>query len=139
MTIIKQLRQDQGRDPKEIANIAGIGVPEYFDLEEHEDDVTTAQPVANIARVAKALGVKASKLYGGASARAISLDELAAKLSDHLTWSGKSVAEFEEEIGWSVDAALADPREFREFNADGLRAVSEAVGIDWFDVLDTVA
>lgn len=139
MTFLKQLRENQGRDPKEIARIAGIGESEYFDLEDHEDEIDNAQSVLNVARVARALGVKPSKLYGGASSRAISVEDLASMVNEHLRRTGKPLADFENQIGWSIGGALTDPREFHQFNADGLRAVSDALGISWFDVLDTLA
>ena len=55
---------------------------------------------------------------------------------DHLQATGTGLADFEDAIGYSVEAALADPEEFRKFNVDGLRALCDAIDIDWFDVLD---
>jgi hypothetical protein len=80
--------------------------------------------------------VTPSTLYGGTSGGAISTRDLASLIRTHLDQSGQSLAEFENQVGYSVGEALADPNQFGDFNADGLRAVSMPVSVNWFDVVD---
>ena len=136
MTILKRLRENSSLSPEQLAAAAGINLAWYYDLETHDDELTSNVSLDSIARIARALGVKPSALYGAQSSGIVSLELLASLLREHVDHSGKSLDDFETEIGWSVAAALANPEEFREFNADGLRATCEAVNVVWYDVLD---
>jgi hypothetical protein len=89
-----------------------------------------------VARIARELGVNPSTLYGGASGGAVSTNALASLIRQHLDQRGQSLAEFEDEVGWTVGEALDDPDQFGDFSADGLRAVTVPVNVNWFDVLD---
>jgi transcriptional regulator with XRE-family HTH domain len=137
MTVLKHLRESSSLSPEQLAAAAGLNLEWYYDLETYDDELTSNVSLGSIARVAKALGVRPSALYGGEESKGIvSLEKLALLVRDHVQRSGKSIGEFETKIGWSVSAALADPEKFREFNFDGLRATCEAIDVNWCDVLD---
>jgi hypothetical protein len=136
MTILKQLRQTSGRDPADLAAAGGISLPSYFDLEARESELIHAATIDTIVRIARELGVKPSSLYGGASDNTVSLNELAQRVLDCVKCSGRSLPEIEEEIGWSIASALANPAEFREMNADCLKAVADIANLQWLEVLD---
>ena len=136
MNILKQLRESRGLTHAELAKVAGISVEWYYDLEAEDDDLDCNVSVGSVARIANKLGTKPSVLYGGASGRAVSTDHLASLIREYIEQSGKSLEEIENQIGYGVATALANPDHFRNFNADGLRAVCAAVGVNWFDVLD---
>jgi len=136
MTVLRQLREESHLSPEQLAATAGLNLAWYYDLETHEDELTSNVSLGSIARLARALGVKPSALYGGQSTATISLDHLASLVREHVARSGKSLEDFETATGWSVADALANPEEFRKFNVDGLRATAEAVNVDWYYVLD---
>ena len=136
MTIIKQLREKSSLTPEQLAAAAGLNLAWYYAVETHDDELTANVPLDSIARMAKALGVKPSALYGGQSSGIVTLDHLASLVREHVARSGKSLDDFETEIGWSIAAALTNPEVFREFTADCLRATCEAVNVRWHDVLD---
>jgi DNA-binding XRE family transcriptional regulator len=136
MNTLRQLRENSRRSPQELASAAGINVESYYDLEAYDDELDNAISVRCVARIASEFGVKPSILYGGVSGGAILTHDFASLIRSHLAQSGQSLAEFENQVGYSVGEALADPDQFGDFNADGLRAVSEVMSVNWFDVLD---
>jgi transcriptional regulator with XRE-family HTH domain len=136
MKTLKQLREDCGRSPEELAKAAGITREWYYDLETQEGELDNAISVRSIALIARELGVSPSTLYGGTSGGAVSTKGLASLIRQHLDQSGQPLAKFEDEVGWSVGEALADPDKFGDYNADGLRAVAAPVNVNWLDVLD---
>jgi transcriptional regulator with XRE-family HTH domain len=136
MNTLRQLRENRGLTPKELAKAAGITVEWYYDLETHDGELDHNVSVQSVSRIASELGVKPSTLYGGASGGAVSTHDLASLVRTHLDQSGQSLAEFEDQVGWAIGEALADPDKIGEFCADELRAVSAAVNINWLDVLD---
>ena len=136
MTILKQLRESSPFSPEQLAKAGELDLASYYDLETHDDELTCNVSLDSIARLARALGVKPSVLYDGQSTETVSLEQLASLLREHVARSGKSLDDFETDLGWGVAPALANPEAFREFNVDGLRAVCDAVNVDWYDVLD---
>jgi transcriptional regulator with XRE-family HTH domain len=136
MNILRQLRENSGRSREELARAGGISVASYYDLETYDDELDIAISVLSVARIASQLGVPPSTLYGGTSGGAISTRALASLIRTHLEQSGQSLAEFENQVGYRVGEALADPDQFGDYDADGLRAVTIPVGVNWFDVLD---
>jgi transcriptional regulator with XRE-family HTH domain len=133
---LKRLREARSLTPEDLAKAGGITVPSYYDLEAYADELDDAISVGSVACIARELGVSPSILYGGASGGTISTHDLASMARKHVDQSGQSLADCEEEVGYSLGEALADPAKFRDFNADGLRAVCAAVNVNWFDVLD---
>jgi transcriptional regulator with XRE-family HTH domain len=138
MNILKELREQRGRNPKDLARAAGIDVAAYFDLETQDDELTCAVAIGVVSSIARELGVTTSSLYGGTSSRSVTPEQLAAMLRDHLAKSDLSLSDFEAAVGWSLRAALNDPDHFRTFTADGIRDVCSAVGVNWFDALDGI-
>jgi transcriptional regulator with XRE-family HTH domain len=136
MNIIKRLREVKGLTHRELAKVAGINVESYYDLEQYDDELDRGVSVGGIARIAKELGVRPSIFYAGTSGGAVSTGELALLIRKRLELSGKALPEFETQVGYEVATALDNPDEFQEFDADSLRAVCAAVGVNWFDVLD---
>jgi len=139
MTIVRELRQEHGLDPKVIAEASGLSIAEYYDLESYHDELHVAASVESIARVARALGVAPSRFYGGSSENIISVAELASLVSRYLVKSNRSLGELEDEVGWDLAESLKNPSRFLSFNADGLRDVCTAIGVNWLNVLDGVA
>ena len=136
MNILRQLRENRGRKPEELAKAAGITVEWYYDLEAGDDELDNNISVGSVSRIARELGVKPSALYGGASGNAISVHGLAFRILKELERSGMTHEKFADQIGYAIAPALNDPTQFCEFNAEGLRAACTAVNINWFDVLD---
>jgi transcriptional regulator with XRE-family HTH domain len=136
MNTLRQLRESQGRTHEELARAADITVESYYDLESYDSELDMAIAVIRVARIARGLGVSPSLLYGGTSKGAVSTHDLASRIGKHLDQSGQSLKQFEDQVGYTIGEALADPEKFGECNADELRAVTAAVKVNWFDVLD---
>jgi transcriptional regulator with XRE-family HTH domain len=138
VTTIKKLREDRGIAPAELAASAGISLAEYYDLELQEDELHMGASIETIARVAHRLGVKPSSFFEGMASRQISLHELASGIAEHVTQTGRSLGELEENVGWSLAGALETPSRFLDFPAVGLRDVCSPLGVNWLDVLDGI-
>jgi transcriptional regulator with XRE-family HTH domain len=138
MTVIGELRTQQGLSVEELAAAAGLSLAEYHDLEHHEDERHIAASVESIARIAQKLRVKPSAFYEGTPSGVMALDALAARISEHVADAGIPLGEFEEEVGWDLADALATPAKFGDFPAAGLRDVCSPLGINWLDVLDGI-
>lgn len=136
MNTLRQLRESRGRKPEELAKAGGINVGEYYDLETDDDELGYAISVRSVSRIARELGVKPSALYGGASENAVSVHDLASRILGELERKSMTQEEFADQIGYTIAPAVADPIQFLDFNAHGLRAACSAVNINWFDVLD---
>src|SRR6266404_1736195 len=136
MTVLKHVRESSPLTRAQLADATGINLAWYHDLEAYDDELTSNVSIGSVARIARALGIKPSALYRGQSHGIVSLEHLASLVREHVARSGKSLEDFETEIGWSVAAALANPDEFLQFNADCLRSGGRC--IDWFEVLDGV-
>jgi hypothetical protein len=82
--------------------VAGINLESYYDLETNDGELDNAISVRSVARIASELGVKPSILYGGTSGGAISTNDFASLIRTHLDQSGQSLAEFENQVGYSL-------------------------------------
>jgi hypothetical protein len=61
-----------------------------------------------------------------------------ASLAKHLQETGKSVQDFSSTVGWNVEPMLDDPSKVGDLNADGFRAICEAIGLNWLTILDQI-
>lgn len=136
MTLLKKFRESSPLSPEQLAAVGELDLASYYDRETYDDELTCNISLDSIARLARALGLKPSAIYGGQSTGVVSLEQLALLLRERFARSGRSLDDFETELGGGVEGALDDPEEFRTFNVDGLVAVCGAVNIVWYDVLD---
>lgn len=67
--------------------------------------------------------------------QSISLEQLRSKIRDYLTTTGMNIAEFEEKVGFEIQAGLQDAAKIMEWNVDCLRFVCAEIGVDWLAAL----
>ena len=131
---LKAARERAGKSLAEVAEYAGLPqIEAYCDLEDH-DDLENAISLRDIASVCRVVGISPRELLVGEQSpctRQYSFDELARLVQQRLTERNISISRFEDEIGWGLSEFLAKPDVAWECTVDCLRAVCDAVGIDW--------
>src|SRR5262245_19936362 len=131
---IKALRQRIGKTAEDIASLAGLGDMEYFDLEFHDDELRTVPSLAQINRLARALGVPTAALFSDEPLTPLqqtSYAQLVALVRAHLA-SGISREAFEDEIGWFLnDFFESEDKALSEYGVEFLQALCPRIGIEW--------
>ena len=133
---LKTLREKCGKSAKAIADLVEIPVGSYYDLEDGNDWFQGIELI-KICSLALLLGVTTPELLVGRphdGVNSITLDELKQKLVEWLEYSNIDLSVFEKRIGWEVESFLKDSATAREWNIDCLKAVCQAIGVDWTDV-----
>jgi len=135
---IREFRSRTGKSETEVAQLLGINIHWYYDLEMHDDELTSTLSLAQALELAAQLGVSLHDLLA-VSVRpenAVMLQDLPKYVERHLVIDGITVDEFSDRIGWDLAPFLGEPVEvgsglpimFFQDLADGL-------GIPWPDVL----
>ncbi|HWE03403.1 MAG TPA: helix-turn-helix transcriptional regulator [Tepidisphaeraceae bacterium] len=135
------LRQAMGKRIDEIAIEAGVEIANYCDLESIDDEFEDAISIEDVEKVCKALGTSARELcrkmngtkFDGA--KRILPDDLAGAIRLHIVSAGLSLPEFEEAVGWELEAFLANPTRYWHGNIRWLKDICAALGLDWIDAL----
>lgn len=73
--------------------------------------------------------------HDNVSQTSITLDELRDAIEQYLETRHITVGQFENEVGWEVQSALAAPAEFLKLNLTGLKDLCSKVGMNWLYVL----
>lgn len=133
---IRQKRIAAGRSEEEMAELIGINLPSYFDLESYDDEVVDCLSLSELRKMYRALNMTPADLFsedvsGNDDARHLSFAEFSKKVKSHIESHGMTVPEFEDKVGWELQSLLNDPEEIWERNVQFLKDVCVEVGIDW--------
>lgn len=132
-------RERAGLEIRDVAARAGLPFAHYCDLEGFEDDVWDTISIAELQKVARIVGLRSLAILEGDSAprpsRRITFAAFSAAVAAAVNASGSSVDAWGEEAGWDVAPLLEDPEQIWSLNAEGLRGIAEAAGVDWRSVL----
>jgi len=132
-------RERAGLDLGEVADRTGLPFAHYRDLEMFENDVWDSISLAQLQKLARIVGLRSLALLEGETAprpsRRITFAEFSAAVASAVQASGSSAEAWGEEAGWDVAPLLEDPEQIWSLNADGLRDIAEAAGVDWRSVL----
>ncbi|MEO8429383.1 MAG: helix-turn-helix transcriptional regulator [Verrucomicrobiota bacterium] len=133
---LRLARDKRGLSLNQVALLAGMSVPECYDLETYVDEVATCIELA-LANLCGVLGIRARELFSeeASESKQISSEELVARIKATLEARGSSVSEFEERVGFTISPALANPSEVLSWNVDCLRFVCSEIGVKWIDAL----
>jgi hypothetical protein len=119
-----------------MAASAGIPISSYHDLEAGHDWFQ-AISLDEICSLSRLLDLDTAELLIGEqldSIHRISFETLRLRLIQWLEVKHMGVPAFEEKIGWGVQSFLEDAGIAKGWNLDCLRAVCEALSINWTDV-----
>lgn len=133
---IRQKRIAAGKSEEEMAELIGINLPSYFDLESYDDEVVDCLSLSELRKLYRALDMTPADLFseearGSDDAGHLSFAEFSKKVKSHIESHGMTVPEFEDKVGWELESLLNDPAEIWERNVQFLKDVCVEVGINW--------
>lgn len=136
---LRQSRLCSGKTPQEIAQMAGISAPTYYDLEAHPGDMAAGLSLAELHRLAAAVQADIYWLVHGEQNPAVervSTTQLMRRITDLSARSKMTIEEIEEKIGYEIGAALARPSAVLEWNLDCLKSVCDFLKLELGAVLN---
>ena len=136
---IRQKRSAAGKSEEEMAELIGINLPSYFDLESYDDEVVDCLSLTELRKMYRALNMTPADLFsdearGSDDAGHLSFAEFSKKVKSHIESHGMTVPEFEDKVGWELESLLNDPEEIWERNVQFLKDVCVELGINWLRV-----
>jgi transcriptional regulator with XRE-family HTH domain len=104
----------------------------YYDIEQHEGDLTSCCSLNEITRISKLLDVHPRDLFCDEKRAAVSIKDVIEKIKGQCVEKKMSINEFEDIAGWRVESCLSNPaKALDEWNIDCLIDVSHELNIDW--------
>lgn len=131
---IRSNRIRAGKSQGEVAERLGLNAAWYDDLERRDDELTSTLTIYQAMELAAILGMRLGDLLGDGTApdQHISIMELPGLINKHVAEAGISMEQFEEEVGWELQAFLQSPfKVVAEFPISFLQALAEHLGINW--------
>jgi len=136
---IRQKRLAVGKSEREMADLIGINLPSYCDLERHDNEVLNCLSLRELNNMCEVLNLTPadllSKEANSNTLSRVSFAEFIGVVQGHIESNGFSVQGFEDKAGWELGSLLNAPDKIWERNVQFLRDVCAEVGIDWRRVL----
>lgn len=129
---VRAAREAAGKDPGELAAVLGMSYESYRDIESYDDEITSVVSFREAVTLASLLELDLRRMFG-ADDTVVTFVELAAALRARL--GETPLGQLEDDLGWELADALADPAAFAEFSLDALGDVATPVGLDWRHLL----
>jgi ribosome-binding protein aMBF1 (putative translation factor) len=129
---VRAAREAAGKDPGELAAALDMSYESYRDIESYDDEITSVVSFREAVTLADLLELDLRSMFG-ADDTVVTFAELADALRERL---GETLLEqLENELGWELADALADPAAFAEFSLDGLADIAGPFGLGWRHLL----
>ncbi len=136
--VVEQRRKALGLSAEFIADKLGINKAWYFDLESESTELSYTLYLWQLEELMHILGLSMTDLFPGhipSGGGTLSIAEVRDRLCLYLQREGISIAQFEEEAGWSgIEEFLEDPDSAGNWNLEQLADVCERLSIHWGDV-----
>jgi hypothetical protein len=129
---IRAAREAAGKDPGELAAALDMSWESYRDIETYDDEITSVVSFREAVTLADLLELDLRRMFG-ADDTAVTFADLAAAVRVRLRET--PLEQLENELGWELADALADPAAFAEFSLDGLADIAAPFGLDWRHLL----
>jgi transcriptional regulator with XRE-family HTH domain len=134
--IIRDLREKTGKSQDEMAELLGMPLMSYFDLELHDDELFMAPVLYEVKKMCDLFGISPIALLNGNEALVqlpvhISFEELMERIKEYLVEKGQTQEQFEDETGWSLSAYLSDPEKLWDEPIIFLQNVCGVLGIGY--------
>jgi transcriptional regulator with XRE-family HTH domain len=129
---VRAAREAAGKDPGELAAALGLSYESYRDIETYDDEITTVVSFSDVTTLAELIELDLRRLFG-ADDTVVTFAELAAAVRARLAET--TLEQLENELGWELADAIADPAAFAEFSLDGLADVATPLNLDWRHLL----
>jgi hypothetical protein len=129
---IRAAREATGKDPGELAAALDMSYESYRDIETYDDEIISVVSFREAVTLANLLELDLRRMFG-ADDTVVTFADLAAAL--RLRLAETPLEQLENELGWELADALADPAAFAEFSLDGLADVAAPFELDWRHLL----
>ena len=129
---VREAREAAGKDLGELAAALDMSFESYRDIESYDDELTSVVSFRDVVALANLLELDLRRMFG-ADDTVVTFADLAAALRGRLAET--PLEQLEDELGWELAEALAEPAAFAEFSLDGLADVAGPVGLDWRHLL----
>jgi hypothetical protein len=129
---VRAAREAAGKDPGELAAVLDMSYESYRDIEWYDDEITSVVSYRDAVTLADLVALDLRRMFG-ADDTVVTFADLAAALRVRL--GETPLEQLEDELGWELAGALADPTTFAEFSLDGLADVAAPLGLDWRHLL----
>lgn len=132
----KELRERAGLSDEDIAHEMGISRSCIWDIESHEDELTSCYSPNEVSKFCRALAARPCDLFGATEESPISSKELVERIHMECRNRGISLEQFEEAVGWYLSRSIEPPEQLLEdMGVDGLQWLCRELRIDWRRVI----
>ena len=121
-----------------MAQLLGININWYCDLEQHNDELISTLTLAQAANLAGILGVPLRELLseGNPGTTTIAIAQLPERIRARIAQEGLSVEEFEDRVGWELGKFLQSPTQLAsESPLMFLKDLAAALEVDWLSLV----
>ena len=136
---IRAARERAGIEIPDIAGRLDLPYAHYRDLEDFEEEAWTTISLATLQKLSRILGLTPLTILEGEKliqpSRRLSFADFSAAVAASVRAAGGDVEAWGDRAGWDVAPILENPEEVWNLDADGLRDIAEAAGVDWRSVL----
>jgi len=135
---IKTLRERSGKSDLEMAQLLGLNISWYCDLESHDDELVSTLSLSQATRFASLLGVKLYDLLGESPApgSTIPISQLPERVRAATAQAEVSLEEFENRVGWKLGQFLDTPvQTAAERPVMFLQDLAAQLGLPWLSVI----
>jgi transcriptional regulator with XRE-family HTH domain len=132
-----EFRERAGLSHDEAAVQMGISSPSVWDVESHEDELSSCYSPSELRRFAGVLGVRPVDFFGAQTLESpVSATELVRLIYDQCRSRGASLEQFDDVVGWRLNACVEPPeRLLEDISIDSLQWLCRELGIDWHRVI----
>ena len=125
---------------KEMAELIGINLPSYYDLESYDDEVVDCLSLYELKKMCRVLKITPVDLLSDEANNHRGLNhlpfaEFIETVKKYIASEDITVAEFEDKAGWEMEGLLNNPEEIWERNVQFLKDVCAELGINWLSVV----
>ena len=133
----REFRERAGLSHDEVARRLDISSPCVWDIESHDNELSSCYSPSEVQRFCQILGVRPIELFGGDLAEPpISAIELVRLIREQCQSRGVTLEQFENSVGWRLSACIEPPEHLlADITVDGLQCLCRELGVDWRRVI----
>jgi len=138
---IRRLREQTGKTDTEMAELLGMSLDSYCDLEMYDDELTTVPSVKQVRMLADILGVSMVRLLAEEnlppdSIEKINYEDLVRRTKEYIDVNCANQDEFEDQIGWYLaDLFAGQESAWETYSIQFLQDLCRRLSLSWLETL----